>query len=77
MPFIRKVVTKKSDDGTFQVGDHIEVNSDGSISCIEAEGWIDAEDATEASKGMESIPDREWIQSRKDKLRAELGILET
>lgn len=37
---IRYIVTKGSDDGTFQAGDHIWLLGDGSVACIEAQGWI-------------------------------------
>lgn len=53
----RHVVTKASDDGTFDKGDHIIFNEDGSISCIEGRGWLEAEYVAEATKGMESVPD--------------------
>ena len=76
MPFIRHVVIKASDDGTFEVGDHIVFEDDGSISCIEAKGWIEKEDVPSAIIGMESQPDRDWLQRRKDKLRAEVSLLE-
>jgi len=76
MPFIRHIVTKSSDDRTFEVGDYIIFEKDGSISCIEAKGWIKKEDVQSASIGMESEPDREWLQRRKDRFRAELRLLE-
>ena len=75
MPFKRHIVTKGSDDGTFEIGDHIVFEDDGSISCIEASGWIDKEDVPLATAGMESEPDLEWLQRRKDKLLAELNLL--
>jgi hypothetical protein len=76
MSFIRHIVTKASNDGTFQVGDHIIFEADGSISCIEAKGWIDKDDVPSAIIGMESQPDRDWLQKRKEKLRDLLNILE-
>jgi hypothetical protein len=45
----RYVVTSDSTDGTFTVGDHIWKETDGSISCVEAQGWIDAADADAAT----------------------------
>lgn len=71
------IVTKKSDDGTFNVGDHISKLADGSITCREAAGWIDAEDAEDATKGMECALDMSWIDRRKQRLRAELAALES
>lgn len=64
----RYVVTKASDDGTFEVGDHVIANDDGSINCIEAGGWIDPADVAEATAGMEVEIDREWLEKKKAKL---------
>ena len=64
----RYIVTKQSDDGTFEIGDHIFFEDDGSISCIEAQGWIDAEDVKGASKGMEYKVDEEWMNKRTNAL---------
>ena len=61
----RYVVTKASDDGTFEVGDHIILHADGSIGCREAGGWIAGEDAAEATKGMEVELDKAWVESRR------------
>ena len=72
----RYVVTKASDDGTFEKGDHISMSADGSINCLEAQGWIDAPDVAEATKGMKFEIDSVWIEKRKTKLRAELAALE-
>lgn len=71
----RYVVIKASDDGTFEVGDHISLNSDGSITDREAGGWIDECDVVEAMKGVEVEIDTQWIERRKKKLLAELGVL--
>lgn len=49
----RYIVTKASDDKTFQVGDHVHVEEDGAVVCREALGWIIASDVQEAIKGME------------------------
>ena len=64
----RYIVIKPSDDGTFEVGDHIYMTSDGSISCIEAHGWIDACDVPEATRGMVIEIDAEWVKLQKKKL---------
>ena len=37
------IVTKESDDGSFQVGDQITLMVDGSISNLQAEGWLEPE----------------------------------
>ena len=50
-PGTRYVVTKPSDDGTFTVGEHVKINSDGAISCNE--GWVEPSDVAEAVVGME------------------------
>ncbi len=71
----RYVVVTPSDDGTFEVGDHIKLNRDGTISCIEAQGWIEACDADEAIAGAEVVVDQEWAEKRRKKLRAELENL--
>lgn len=55
------IVTKESDDGTFQVGDHISFYLDGSIVCKEACGWIDKNEVFEATKGMEIELDEEKL----------------
>jgi len=70
------VVTKPSDDGTFEVGDHISLCSDGAIACKEAQGWVDADEATEAMSGAEVIVDSEWILTRRTRLLADLKKLE-
>lgn len=72
----RYVVTKPSDDGTFEVGDHISMNAGGSINNREAQGWIDACDVAEATKGMEVEIDYQWVDQRKKKLLEELAALD-
>lgn len=74
---IRHIVTKSSDDGTFEKGDHIIFNDDGSISCIEAMGWIPKDDVPSATIGMEFSPDMEWIEKKKVNLYAMLDELRT
>ena len=71
----RHIVTKPSDDGTFEKDDHIIFNDDGSISCIEAMGWITAEEVPSAIVGMESAPDTEWAERKKARLIADLAAL--
>ena len=72
----RYIVTKASDDGTFEIGDHVSMNAEGSINCREAQGWIDACNVAEASAGMVVEIDQEWITQRKAKLREELAALD-
>jgi len=72
----RYIVIRPSDDGTFQIGDHIFPEENGSISCVEAQGWIDAENVIEARKGMECILDQEWIEKEKTKLHKLLESLD-
>ncbi len=71
----RYIVTRASDDGTFEVGDHINKNPGGSINCQEAGGWIEACDAEEATRGMECEIDQAWVARRREKLLAELAEL--
>lgn len=49
------IVTKPSDDGTFLLDDHVYLDEDGCIVCVEAGGWITKEDADEAIKGARFI----------------------
>lgn len=73
---IRYVVTYPSEDGTFEKDDHIRLNKDGTIACIEAQGWVDAEDAEEACKGMKCVVDTEWEARRREFLNNELERLD-
>lgn len=57
------IVTKPSNDGTFEKGDHIYFTGDGMIGCIEASGFIDIEFIKEATKGMEYEIDRDYIDT--------------
>lgn len=70
------VVTKGSDDGTFEVGDHITPCFDGAIGCREAAGWIDGEDAEKAMRGVEVKVDVEWLARRITRLLADLEQME-
>lgn len=72
----RHIVTKASDDGTFQVGDHIVFYDDGAVGCVEACGWIPAEEMPEAGQGMESEPDEDWMHTQKSYLLLQLDELE-
>lgn len=71
------IVTRASDDGTFVVGDHISMDTDGSIVCYEAEGWIEPSDVEQAIKGAVVEIDQEWVASRKARLIEELATLDT
>ena len=70
------LVTKQSDDGSFQVGDQITPTIDGSISNIQAEGWLEAEDLVDATAGMECEVDRARLQRRKESLLRRLAALD-
>lgn len=72
----RAIVTKESDDGTFEVGDHIIFYENGDIGCIEGQGWISAENVPSATAGMEYRPDSEWLEKQKQKLKDALAMLE-
>lgn len=57
------VVTKPSNDGTFEKGDHIYFADDGLIGCTEAGGFIDTDFIEEATEGMEYEIDKNWIDT--------------
>lgn len=69
------IVAKASDDGTFHVGDQVVLEKDGSISCLQAEGWIDAKDVPEATAGWEIAIDTARIERRRQKLQSQLDKL--
>jgi hypothetical protein len=71
------IVTKPSDDGTFELGDHIMLCADGAIKCKEAMGWIIPSEVAEATKGMEVKFDMDRIEQHKQKLLKELAALNT
>ncbi len=70
------IVTKESDDGSFQVGDQITRMVDGSISNLQAEGWLEPDALAEATVGMECEVGRAKIQRRKEALLRRLAKLE-
>lgn len=70
------LVTKESDDGSFQVGDQITLTIDGLISNLQAEGWLEAEDLVDATAGMECEVDRARLQRRKESLLRRLAALD-
>jgi hypothetical protein len=71
---VRYIVTKGSDDGTLDVGDHIWLERD-LIHCREAQGWIAPEDTAEAMQGVEVMIDDQWYKSHISKLTKELERL--
>lgn len=73
---IQYIVTKPSNDGTFRVGDHIKLLSDGAILCKEAMGWIDKDDVPVAIEGMEFEINKEWANKGKEQARKLLEILD-
>lgn len=76
IPNKRYTVTKSSDDGTFQIGDSICLHDDGTLTCRQAMGWIDAEDVPAAIVGMECKLDTEWVEAQREKLNAALAALD-
>lgn len=70
------LVTKDSNDRTFRVGDHIKMDTDGSINCYEAGGWVDSSDVAECIKGMEAEIDKEWVKKQRVMLLSQLAELE-
>jgi len=73
---IRYIVTKRSNDTSFLVGDHFTLQKNGTILCPEAQGWMEAEAVPDATKGMEYRIDRQWVQQRKQVLEQELQQLQ-
>lgn len=71
----RYVVTKASDDGTFDVGDSIALCPDGSIINYSAYGWIDSFDAELSRNGMVVEIDDKWVARRIDRLQKEIDDL--
>ena len=69
------VVASQINDGPFQVGDHIWLLEDGSIACLEAQGWIDPEHVPDALDGVEFAVDRKWLQAKKTQLQRQLSKL--
>ena len=72
----RYIVTKESDDGTFEVGDQITLLESGDLLCREGGGWIESSDVEEATQGMEIKIDKEWVKKQKAILMKELAALE-
>jgi hypothetical protein len=73
----RYIITKPSDDGTFEVGDRIIFEDNGDISCIEAQGWIKAADVRDVMCGAEYEIDRAYRDRRIQALREELAQMES
>mgnify|MGYP001438178105 FL=1 len=72
---MRYIVTKDSNDGTFVVGDKIELLHDNAVGNWTVGGWIDAVDVPEATAGMEVEVDTVWLNRKKDILQKQLDQL--
>jgi hypothetical protein len=72
---MRYIVAKDSDDGTFVVGDKIELLHDNAVGNWTVGGWIDAVDVPEATAGMEVEIDTVWLNRKKDILQKQLDQL--
>lgn len=72
---MRYIVTKDSNDGTFVVGDKIELLHDNAVGNWTVGGWIDAVDVQEATAGMEVEIDTVWLNRKKDVLQKQLDQL--
>jgi len=59
-PGIHYIVTKGSDDGTLEVGDHIWLE-DNLVHCREGQGWLTLADTEEAMRGVEVTVDSNWL----------------
>jgi hypothetical protein len=69
------IITKSSDDGTFEKGDHIKLADNGDILCREAGGWIDQEDVGQGFVGMLVEVDTEALDRKKQALQDKLKEL--
>lgn len=72
----RYIVTRKSEDGEFQPGDHVWLEEDGAIVCREARGWMPPEDVPAATRGMAVEIDAEWIEKRRARIERQLSELD-
>lgn len=72
---MRYIVTNDSNDGTFVVGDKIELLHDNAVGNWTVGGWIDAVDVPEATAGMEVEVDTVWLNRKKDILQKQLDQL--
>lgn len=72
---MRYIVTNDSNDGTFVVGDKIELLHDNAVGNWTVGGWIDAVDVPEATAGMEVEIDTVWLNRKKDVLQKQLDQL--
>jgi 2-keto-4-pentenoate hydratase/2-oxohepta-3-ene-1,7-dioic acid hydratase in catechol pathway len=72
---VRYIVTHPSEDLEFQPGDKIMLCADGSIENVQAEGWMEAQDVPEATRGMQCEIDTAYIERKRARLLAELAQL--
>jgi hypothetical protein len=72
---VRYIVTHPSVDGEFEAGDKIMLCADGTIENRQAEGWMEAADVPDATRGMTCEIDAEWIERKRARLLAELARL--
>ena len=69
-------VIKNSDDGTLRKGDTIYFEENGDLMCIEAGGWINADDVKKVLKGAEYKPDINLIKNKIKSLKQSIKKLE-
>lgn len=62
---IRYIVTADSENQEFQVGDRIKLLENGDVLNITAGGWMEAANVPEATKGMEIVVDKEWLDKQR------------
>lgn len=72
---VRYVVTRDSKHREFQIGDRVWMESDGSIMCHEAHGWMQPEDVIEATEGWAIKPDANWAAAMRADLERQLAAL--
>lgn len=69
------IVTKASDDGTFQIGDRISLNYKGDVHFLGTSQIIEAKNLEQTTKGMEYRIDTKWIDYRLERLKQTEQIL--
>jgi len=61
LPNVRHIITKGTECGTLQVGDHVYLMTDGTLLCKEAGGWLTVEEVESILPQVKMVIDREWM----------------
>ena len=72
---VHYLITKGSDCKTLVKGDHVYLEENGDLICIEARGWLEKETAESVMKSVEYELDTEWRQREIDKCQKRLKWL--